>query len=174
MQYEALHRAFWDTGTFWVTVAVALFLFAFGGRIVKGVVAAVDARADRIRADIAEAQRLRAEAERMLREAEERRTAALADAKRITADAEQRAARMAEALARDAEEAQVRRERVVAERIDAAGAAAVRDVREAATAVAVEAATRVLAEMLGPDDDRAGIDRAVAALPGAFGRSRAA
>ncbi len=173
MQYQALHHAFWNTGTFWVTVAVFLFLAVFGGKLVRGIVAAIDARADGIRREIDEAQRLRREAEEMLREAERRQSEALETARQMTQDAERRAARLAEALARDTEAAQARREAVVGERITAASAAAIKEVREAATALAVDAAARALREMLGPEDDHHGVDHAVAALPAAL-RNRAA
>ncbi len=173
MQYEAIHRAFWDTGTFWVTVAVLLFLAVFGGRIVRGVLAGVDARADGIRRDIEEAQRLRREAEEMLREAERRQAETLDTARRMTEEAEARARRLAASLAREAEEQAARREGVVTARIEAASSAAVKEVRDAATSLAVEASARLLREMIGADDDRAVIDRAVSGVPAALGRGRA-
>ncbi len=174
MQYQALHHAFWNTGTFWVTVAVLLFLAVFGGRIVRGVLAGVDARADGIRREIDEAQRLRREAEEMLRDAERRQAETLDTARRMTEEAEARAHRLAATLARDAEETASRREQVTAERIQAASGAAVKEVRDAATALAVEVSARLLREMLGEADDRSSIDHAVASLPTALGRGREA
>ena len=174
MQYEAIHRAFWDTGTFWVTVAVILFLAVFGGRIVRGVLSGIDARADGIRRDIEEALRLRREAEDMLRDAERRQVETLDAARRMTEDAEARARRLAAALAREADAQAARREIIVTERIEAASSAAVKEVRNAATSLAVEASVRLLREMLGADDDLAAIDRAVSDVPSALGRGRAA
>ena len=173
MQYEAIHLSFWDTGTFWVTVAVIVFLALFGGRIVRGVLAGVDARADGIRRDIDEAQRLRREAEEMLRDAERRQVETLDTARRMTEEAEARARRLAASLAREAEEQAARREAVVTERIEAASSAAVKEVRDAATTLAVEASSRLLSEMIGADDDRVAIDHAVTGVPAALGRAAA-
>ena len=98
----------------------------------------------------------------MLRDAERRQADALETARRIGEEAEARAQRLGASLAQDAEDAEHRRERVVADRIAAAGATAVKDVREAATVLAVEAATRVLRERYDAAPDRDAIDGAVA------------
>ena len=123
MQYEAFHSGFWATGTFWVTVAVLLFLLVFGARILRGINSGLDNRAAGIRGALEEAQRLRREAEVMLQEAERRQKDAIETARRLMADASTRAARLSAELAREAAAANERREAVVTERIAAAQAA---------------------------------------------------
>lgn len=165
MQYEAFHAGFWTTGTFWVTVAVLLFLAAFGAKILQGIANGLDKRAAGISGALAEAERLRREAETMLQEAERRQKAALETAREIAAGAEARAHRLAADLAREAELAQARREAVVNARIAAARVSAVKEVRAAATDLAVATVARLLAETFGPEADAAAIDGAIAELP---------
>ena len=173
MQYGALHAGFWNTGTFWVTVAVLLFLAVFGRRLFGGVIGAIDARTDGIRHEIEEARRLRGEAEQMLREAEQRQAEALRIAREMTADARGRADRMAGELARAAEATQGRREKMIADRIEAASAAAVKEVREAATSLAIEVTSRVLRDGFDAARDADAIDQAIEGLPAALSRRAA-
>ena len=165
MQYEALNVGFWHTGTFWVTVAVALFLAAFGRRILRAITGGLDRRAAGIQSALDEAQRLRREAETMLRDAERRQKDAMDAAHRLMADATQRAARLAAELAREAADANARREKVVSDRIAAAQDEAVKEVRAAATDLAVGAVARLLRAELDAAQDAAMIDGAIAAIP---------
>ena len=165
MQYGAFHTGFWATGTFWVTVAVLLFLLVFGMRILRGINGGLDSRAAGIRATLDEAQRLRREAEVMLQDAERRQKDAIETAGRLMAEASTRAARLSAELAREATEANERREKVVTDRIAAAQAAAIREVRAAATDLAVGAVARLLREDLDAAQDAAAIDHAIAEIP---------
>lgn len=174
MQYQALHPAFWNTGAFWVTVAVILFLVVFGRKMVGGIIAGVDARSDAIQRELDEAKHLRLEAEAMLRDAEQRQREAIETARDIAANAKQRADRLAADLAREAADTQARRETMVTERIHAAQAAAIKEVRAAAASLAVEAAARVLAEQFDAERDAASIDAAIADLPARLNARRAA
>ena len=156
----------------WVSLAFILFFVIFGRRIFTPLIAGLDNRAARIRTQLDEAARLRAEAETMLKDAQARREAAMRDAQAMLDRAREEAARAADQARADAETASRRRERLATERIQAAEAAAVAEVRRAAIDVATQAATRVLAESVGGDADAALIDRSLAALPGALsGRS---
>ena len=165
MQYEAFHTGFWHTGTFWVTVAVLLFLIVFGMRILRGINGGLDSRAAGIRASLDEAQRLRREAEVMLQDAERRQKDAIETTQKLMADAKQRAVRLSSELAREAAEANARREKVAAERITAAQVAAVKEVRAAATDLAVGAVARLLREDLDATADAQAIDHAIAEIP---------
>ncbi len=165
MQYEAFRAGFWHTGTFWVTVAVLLFLVVFGMRILRGINAGLDSRSAGIQASLDEAQRLRREAEVMLQDAERRQRETLETAGKLMANAKQRAARLAAELAREAADANARREKVAAERITAAQAAAIKEVRAAATDLAVGAVARMLREDFDATQDEAAIDHAIAAIP---------
>ena len=142
MQYDAVRVGFWHTGTFWVLVAIVLFLLVFGGRIWRAITGGLDRRAAAIQTSLEDAERLRREA-----------------------GATPRAGRRAAELAREAAEANKRREQVVFERIAAAQDAAVKEVRAAATDLAVGAVARLLREDFGAAEDAAAIDHAIAAIP---------
>lgn len=158
----------------WVTVAFVLFFVVFGKRIFGPLIAGLDNRATRIRAQLDEAARLRAEAEAMLKDAQARREAALRDAQAMLDRARDEATRAAEQARADAEAASRRRERMASDRIQAAEAAAVAEVRRAAVDVATQAATRVLGSHVSADADASLIDRSLSSLPAALsGRSAA-
>ncbi len=157
----------------WVAAAFIIFFLLFGTRIWKVVAAMLDARADAVRAELAEAQRLREEAEAMLADATRRRESALAEAEALLAGAKDEAARLAVAAQDEAMAAAERRERMAMDRIAAAEKAAVDDVRHAAAEIAAAAAERVIRAELTPEADGALIDHAIGGLPNALGRRAA-
>ncbi|WP_298922733.1 ATP F0F1 synthase subunit B, partial [uncultured Bosea sp.] len=82
--------------TFWVGVALVIFLailvkFGVPGMIVKG----LDARGERVAQELAEARRLRQEAEKLLAEYDSKRKAAEAEAAEIVSSANDEAKRLA-------------------------------------------------------------------------------
>ena len=158
----------------WVALAFIAFFVIFGRRIFVPLLAILDRRAETIRAQLDEAARLRAEAEAMLRDAQSRREAALRDAQAMLDRARDEAVRAAEQARTDAEAASRRRERMADDRIHAAEAAAIAEVRRAAADVATGAATRVLRDGLGSGADAALVDRSIAGLPAALVGRRAA
>ena len=145
--------------TEWATVWVFLALLVFIGILiymkVPGMaVAALDKRAEKIKADLEQARRLREEAEALLREYQRKRGEAEAEAAAIVAQAK----REAEALGTEArariEDYVVRRTKAVESRIAQAEAQAVAEVRSRAIDVAAAAASRILAdEAKGPQGD---------------------
>ena len=157
---------------FWVAIAFFIFFGVFGKKLWTALTLMLDKRADAIRHELAEATRLRTEAEAMLRDARERREAALKDAGSLLESAKSEAVRLGAEARREAEAAAVRREKMAMDRIAAAEHAALREVREAAIDVATAAARSVLAQMAA-ENDPALIDRAISGLPGALA-SRAA
>jgi len=155
---------------FWVAVAFVIFFVLFGKRVWAAIAGMLDARAAAIQSEIAEAARLREEAEAMLKDAEARRRAALDEAKKLLEGAKVEAERVTRAAAAEAEQAARRRERMAVDRIAAAEKAAVVAVRIAAVEVATDAATEVIRADLDATGDRALISRAIAALPAALAR----
>lgn len=110
----------------------------------KKVASALDKRAARIEVELAEAARLRAEAEELLASYERRRAEVQAEAEAIVAQAHDEAARIAdEARARIMEFIQ-RRTKQAEERIALAEAQAESEVRAAAAEAAVKAAETIL------------------------------
>ncbi len=78
---------------FWVLVSFCIFFALFGGKLWAAIAGMLDGRANAIRAELAEAQRLREEAEAMLAEAERARTEAIAEAGEVLARSKAEAAR---------------------------------------------------------------------------------
>ena len=163
-----MHHGLLHNPEFWVLVSFVIFFGLFGSRLWAAIAGMLDRRADSVRAELAEAQRLRQEAESMLANAQRERDQALAEAKDILARSQAEAARLAEATSAEAEAAASRRERMAMDRIAAAEKAAVSEVQQAAAEVAIKAAERVIAQGLGEQAENDIIDKAIASLPRAL------
>lgn len=157
----------------WVSIAFVIFVVLFGRRLWSGLAGMLDRRAVAVRAELAEAARLKREAEAMLADARQRRQQAMADAQRLLDGARAEAARLAEAAATEARNSAARRERMAIDRIAAAEKAAVTEVRLAAAEVAATAAEQVIRNTLGVEGDVQLIDHAIAGLPAALARRAA-
>ncbi len=158
----------------WVAIAFVIFFVLFGGKIWTALSAILDKRAETIRAELAEALRLRSEAEAMLKDAKARRESALADAQDLLEGAKAEAGRVTAAAAAEAEASAVRRERMAMDRIAAAEKAAVDEVRIAAADIAAKAAEQVIRDGLSAEGSAALIDRAIGGLTTALAPKRAA
>jgi F-type H+-transporting ATPase subunit b len=128
-----------------VAIAFVLFLCLLGYVGVHKLIGnALDARINRVKGELAEAERLRAEAASLLASFEGKRKAAEAEATAIVAQAKQEADMLAqEAQARIADFV-ARRTRQAQEKIALAEAQAANDVRAAAADAAVRAAALVM------------------------------
>ncbi len=152
----------------WEAVSFVLFFLLLGKTIWSKLTGMLDARGEAVKAELAEASRLRTEAEAMLRQAEADRTAALAEAQQMLDRARAEALRVAEAAGVEAEAAAKRRERMAMDRIASAEAGAIADVRNTAAEIATAAARAVISQQLDANADAQLIDRAVAELPSAL------
>jgi F-type H+-transporting ATPase subunit b len=168
------HESFFQDPRSWVAIAFVIFFVLFGKKIWAALTAMLDQHTAKIRAELDEAARLRAEAQTMLTEARIQREAALRDAKGLLEAAQAEAVRVGEQARADAEAAGRRREKMATDRIAAAEKAAVTEVRLAAADLASRAAERVIAETLSAEGDSPLVDSAIAGLPAALGRARAA
>jgi F-type H+-transporting ATPase subunit b len=155
---------------FWVFIAFVIFFVIFGKRLWSVMAGMLDARASAVRTELDEANRLRHEAEAMLKDAASRREAALAEAKTLLEAAKAEAERIAREAAAEAEEAARRRERMAIDRIAAAEKAAITEVRIAATDVATRVAAEVIRAELDAAADASLVNHAIAALPAALAR----
>ena len=149
----------------WEAVSFVLFFLLLGRTIWSKLTGMLDARGAAVQAELAEASRLRGEAEAMLRQAEADRATALVEAKQLLERAQAEAVRVGEAAQAEAEAAAKRRERMALDRIASAEAGALADVRNIAAEIATAAARAVIAEKLDASADAVLIDRAVAELP---------
>lgn len=166
--------SFITEGRTWVAIAFVIFFVIFGRKLWGALAGMLDDRAAKVRQELEEAARLRQEAEAMLKEAEQRRAEALAEAKALIEGAHAEAARAAAAAAAEAEAAARRREQMALDRIASAEKAAVDEVRLTAVDIASAAARQVIAEGLSPDTESALVDHAIAQLPTALAQRRAA
>lgn len=152
----------------WVALATIVFVLLFGRKLWAALTQMLDDRTNAIQAELAEAARLRQEAEAMREEAQAQRYAALAEAKKLLEGAQAEAVRLTEAAAAEAEVSARRRERMAMDRIAAAEKAAVDEVRIAAAEVATVATRDVIGKTLGATDDARLVDQAITQLPSAL------
>lgn len=140
--------------TLWATIALFMFLglIAYLG-VPRMVGKSLDARADRIRADLEEARRLREEAQQLLAEYQRKRK----EAEREAADIVAAARHEAEILETDArqktEDYVTRRTALAEQKIAQAERDAVNEVRSRAVDIAVAAAGKLLAEKVDAKTD---------------------
>lgn len=154
--------SFFVTPEFWVLVAVLIFLGLLVYLKVPAAMAkALDARAERIQAELDEAQNLRAEAERLLTQIKAQRE----ETERLAADMLAQAKEDAERMRKDAavklEEQIVRRTEMAERKIATAEAQAMADVKAAAAELAAEAARTVLAGRLAAATTDPLVDKAI-------------
>ncbi len=154
----------WDANTWasiWATVALALFLglLVYLG-VPKMVGRLLDARINKVKDDLAEAARLRSEAEALLVEYEGRRKSAEAEAAGIVAAAQAEANRLADEARASLTDLINRRTRAVEQKIAQAEAQALADVRSRSADIAVEAA-RLILERQMPEKGSGLLDQAI-------------
>jgi len=165
---------FWGDPKTWVAVSFVIFFVLFGSKIWATLTGILDKRAEQVRGELAEARRLRTEAEAMLQDAKVRREQAMADAKTLMEGARRQAQQLAATAAAEAEASAARRERMAMDRIATAEKAAVDEVRMTAADVAATAAEKVIRDTFSAEAGAALVDRSIASLPTALGPRRAA
>jgi F-type H+-transporting ATPase subunit b len=133
--------------TFFALVALIIFLgiVVYAGGF-KAMGSGLDARAQRIAKDLEDAARLRKEAEALLAEYKQKRIDAEKEAAGIIAAAKADAEEYAAETRRKLSESLDRRTKQAEQKIAQAEAAAIKDVRNAATEMAVAAAQNLIAE----------------------------
>ena len=130
---------------FWVAVAFVIFVGGMGYLGVHRMVAkSLDERADRIRAELDEASKLKDEAAQLLAQYQRKRQEAESEAQAIISDAKAEAERMAVEAKTKIEEFVARRTTMAETKIAQAEAQAAADVRAAAADAAIAAAETIL------------------------------
>lgn len=147
---------------FWVGVGLVVFLAIALWKGRRPLLGLLDAKAVKVRSDLDEAARLRAEAEVLLTTIRAERAEAERRSAQMLADTEAEARRM-EADAREKLEEQIARRAQQAERrIQLAEAQAAQDVKAAAAALAAQTAETVLAARVAAGQPDPLIDRGIA------------
>ncbi|MFQ5774469.1 MAG: F0F1 ATP synthase subunit B [Kiloniellaceae bacterium] len=150
-----------ESPEFWVAVAFVLFAAAVFRPIKRRLLAALDARGERIGAEIEEAQTLREEAQKLLAEYKRKQRDALDEAEEILNHAKTEAARLREQAEQDLEASLRRREQAAMEKIAQAEAQAVQEVRDQAVDVALAATARLIEANLDKKRSAALVEQAI-------------
>ncbi|MGQ9365275.1 F0F1 ATP synthase subunit B family protein [Azospirillum sp. ST 5-10] len=153
------------TPEFWVAVAFVIFVVLVWKRAGAAISSMLDTRAEKIRAELDEAQRLREDAQATLANYQRRQRDAVKEAEAIVVHAREEAERFRTAAQADLEAALKRREAQAMERIAQAEAQALAEVRNLTVDIAMAAARRVLAEGITPAQSDRLVDQAIADLP---------
>ena len=150
---------------FWIALAFIVAVAILIKKAAPGIVGGLDARAVRIKQELEEAKRLRAEAETTLAEYQRKQRDALAEAQSIVARAKEDAERIGREAEAELDAALKRREASTMDKIAQAEAKALAEVRHVAVDVAIQATRLLLQETL--DQKRAStlIDQAIQELP---------
>ena len=139
----------------WVAIAFVILMIVFGYLgVFRTAMTALDHRAERIKAELDDARRLKEEAAKLLGEYKTRRASAEREAEEIIANAKAEAERIAVEAKAKMEDFVARRTKTAESKIALAEAQAVADVRAAAADAAVTAATTILSQSVkGPVAD---------------------
>ena len=148
--------------TFFAFVGLLLFFALIVSLKVPGMMAkALDERAEKISNELAEAKRLREEAQHLLAEYQRKRKDAEAEAASIVAAAEREAEMLTAEAKQKTEEYVTRRNALSEQKIKQAEADAINAVRSAAVDLAIAAAERVLASKTDAATGKALFDNAI-------------
>jgi F-type H+-transporting ATPase subunit b len=135
---------FFDPET-WVAIAFVILMVVFGYLgVFKKAMVALDHRADRIKAELDDATRLKQEAAKVLADYKARSATAEREAADIIANAKSEAERIATEAKAKMEDFVARRTKTAESKIALAEAQALADVRAAAAEAAVQAASTIL------------------------------
>ena len=150
---------------FWIALAFIVAVVVLVRKAAPCITGGLDARAARIKSEIEEAKRLRAEAEATLADYQRKQRDALAEAQTIVARAKEDAERIGREAEIELDAALKRREASTLDKIAQAEAKALSEVRNVAVDVAIETTKLLLLQSL--DKKRASllIDQAIEELP---------
>ncbi len=162
---EVHEEGFLESAETWVLVAFLFFLVALFKPIKKMLTSKLDGRAEAIKSELDEAQRLREEAQHTLAEYQRKQRDALKEAEAILAEAREEAVRIGKATSERTDELLRRREQQALDMIAAAEAQALADVRALAAEVAIDATRQLLTDAVAGADGDALVDQAIADLP---------
>lgn len=153
--------------TFWVLVAFIGFVgvlvyFKVPGMVTKG----LDARAEKIKADLEDADALLTEAQDLLASYQKKQREAADEAQEIKARAKEEGKRIVENGRARLEDSLQRREKLAMDRITQAEASALDEIRARTVDIALDATRDLLADNLSDHKANAMLDDAIKELPG--------
>lgn len=156
---------FWQEPEVWLLVAFVLFVGLMAKPAWQRITGGLDARADRIRAELDEARRLREEAQTALANYQRKQRDAAKEAQEIIRHAEEEARRLTAEAEAALEATLARREVLAQDRIAQSLAQAIEEVRDEAVDVALAATRALIEERMDEAKGETLIDDAVKDLP---------
>jgi len=147
--------------TFWVAIAFLVFVGLMVWKAAKPILAGIDARGERIKAELDEAQRLREEAQKALAEYKRKQRDVAKEAEDLLANAKHEAELLRNQAVEDLKATLARREKAALEKIAQAEVQAVQDVRALAVDIAIAATAKLLSENVDPTRDQTMVDQAI-------------
>lgn len=150
-----------------VTIAFLVFVgILLYYRVPSMITSRLDARAEQIRRDLEEARSLREEAQGLLAQYERRQKDVKSQADDIVQAARAEAERAAEAGKADIRRSVDRRLKTATDQIQAAEAAAIKQIRDRAAIVATAAAAEVIRDRMSEKEATAFLDRSIGEVAG--------
>lgn len=153
------------TPQFWVLIGFVIFAGIVIRPVMRGITAALDGRAESIRTSLDEARALYEEAQHLLAEYQRKQREAAREVDDIVAHARIEAERMVRESEEKLAETMARREQLAKDKIAQAEVDAVAAVHNAAVDIAIAATRRILAEKMDEGQQAALIDQAISDLP---------
>ncbi len=150
---------------FWVFVAFVIFMALVWKKASAAIGTMLDGRAERIRSELDEAERLHKDAQALLNGYQSRLADAQKEAEAVLAHAREEAARLRSQAGSDLEASLKRREAQAMDRIAQAEAAALAEVRNLTVDIAIGASKRVLSGGLPAAQANKLIEQSIGELP---------
>jgi F-type H+-transporting ATPase subunit b len=162
---EGYSEPFFQQAETYVLFGFLIFVLALARPVGRAMTSSLDKRADVIKVELDEAQRLREEAQHTLAEYQRKQRDALAEAEGIIAEAREEAKRMQKASQERTEQSLERREQQALDMIAAAEARAVADVRALTADIAIDATRRILSDVVEGQKGDELVDAAIRDVP---------
>jgi F-type H+-transporting ATPase subunit b len=162
---EGYSEPFFQKAETYVLFGFLIFVLALARPVGRAMTSSLDKRADVIKAELDEAQRLREEAQHTLAEYQRKQRDALAEAEGVIAEAREEAKRMQKASQERTEQSLERREQQALDMIAAAEARAVADVRALTADIAIDATRRILSDVVEGQKGDELVDAAIRDVP---------
>ena len=150
---------------FWVAIAFVIFVALVWKKASAAIGTMLDGRAERIRSELDEAERLHKDAQALLNGYQSRLADAQKEAEAVLAHAREEAARLRSQAGSDLEASLKRREAQAMDRIAQAEAAALAEVRNLTVDIAIGASKRVLSGGLPAAQADKLIEQSISELP---------
>lgn len=153
----------------WVLISCVIFVYILFKYAKDAIVGGLDARTERIRNELNEAERLRTEAQELLAQYQRKHRDAMKDAEEIIEHAKETAIRLTDEAKEDIAANVKRREAALDEKIARAEANAMQEIRDRTAELAMAAAEKMIMDNLASKDEQAKlVDDSIKQMQGKF------